>query len=154
MLNKTTETINQPSFMQKSYLWNILWQTCWDHQVPKETWNLWACVLAVNSAQVRGRTTATTRGKKDLKTSLPLLPSQAFLFSGTSSRRQTLQIHRELVGERCCPHFWELLGQVLVLCAQDMTPSPRNERIGTLYHPVFNYQHTQAKHRECFPAAA
>lgn len=64
MLNKTTETINQPSFMQKSYLWNILWQTCWDHQVPKETWNLWACVLAVNLAQVRGRTTSTTRGEK------------------------------------------------------------------------------------------
>lgn len=41
-----------------------------------------------------------------------------------------------------------------MLCAQRMAPSTRNERSGTLCHPVFNHQHAQAKRGERFRAAA
>lgn len=154
--NKTTETINLPSFVQTSYLWNILWQTWWELQVPNETWNLWACVLAVNSAQVRERATPTARvGRNHLKHLCLLLLPKAFLLPGTVSRRQTLQIQWEQVGERFCAHFWEILGQAQGLpCAQEITPSPRNERSSTLHQPGFNCKDAWAKHTACFPRAA
>lgn len=155
--NKTTETINLPSFVQTSYLWNILWQTWWELQVPNETRNLWACALAVNSAQVRERITPTTRQgwRNLLKHLCLLLLSKAFLLPAAASRRQILQIQWEWVGETCCPHFWEILGQAWGLsCAQEITSSPRNKRSGTLHQPVFNGKDAWAKHTECFPTAA
>lgn len=124
--NKTTETINLPSFMQKSYLWNILWQTWWELQVPNETWNLWACVLAVNSAQVRERTTPTTEGERGegrLKTPLPLPSSQGIPASWHCQQETNLADSVGTDGREMLPTFLRDFGSglELALCPGDNT---------------------------------
>lgn len=94
--------------------------------------------LAVNSVQVRGKNYPIIWDKKNhLKTSLPLLLSQGFPVCWRFHQETNPADSSGAGGTRDAARISEsFLGQALVLCAQEMAPITRNERSGTLCHPV------------------